>query len=111
MNFAMWKKALTVIPNVSKEEWDKLDIISKWLISTRAAVLVMTFLSAVLAGLFAWHDGYRSISWPGSSWPSDWSWRTPPTISSMTTPTTCAASTRITISAPCTDPSRWPMVC
>ncbi len=24
MNFAMWKKALTVIPNVSKEEWDKL---------------------------------------------------------------------------------------
>jgi 1,4-dihydroxy-2-naphthoate octaprenyltransferase len=58
MNFAMWKKALTVIPNVTKEEWDKLDIISKWLISTRAAVLVMTFLSAVLAGLFALHDGY-----------------------------------------------------
>jgi 1,4-dihydroxy-2-naphthoate octaprenyltransferase len=56
MNFAMWKKALTVIPNVSKEEWDKLDIVSKWLISTRAAVLVMTFLSAVLAGLFALHD-------------------------------------------------------
>jgi len=56
MNFAMWKKALTVIPNVSKKEWDKLDIIAKWLISTRAAVLVMTFLSAVLAGLFALHD-------------------------------------------------------
>jgi 1,4-dihydroxy-2-naphthoate octaprenyltransferase len=56
MNFAMWKKALTVIPNVTKEEWDKLDLISKWLISTRAAVLVMTFLSAVLAGLFALHD-------------------------------------------------------
>jgi len=59
MNFAMWKKALTVIPNVSKEEWEKLDIISKWLISTRAAVLLMTLLSAVLAGLFAWHDGYK----------------------------------------------------
>ena len=56
MNYAMWKKALTVIPNVSKDEWDKLDIISKWLISTRAAVLLMTLLSAVLAGLFAWHD-------------------------------------------------------
>ena len=55
----MWKKALTVIPNVSIEEWDKLDIISKWLISTRAAVLVMTFLSAILAGLFAWHDGFN----------------------------------------------------
>ena len=65
MNFAMWKKALTVIPNVSKEEWDKLDIISKWFISTRAAVLVMTFLSAVLAGLFAWHDGFtlNPVTW------------------------------------------------
>ncbi|MBN2386705.1 MAG: prenyltransferase [Anaerolineales bacterium] len=59
MNFAMWRKALTVIPNVSIDEWNKLDILSKWLISTRAAVLVMTFLSAVLAGLFALHDGYR----------------------------------------------------
>jgi 1,4-dihydroxy-2-naphthoate polyprenyltransferase len=58
MNFGMWKKALTVIPNVTKEEWDKLDVISKWLIATRAAVLLMTFLSAVLAGVFAWHDGY-----------------------------------------------------
>ena len=65
MNFAMWKKALTVIPNVTKEEWDKLDIISKWLISTRAAVLLMTLLSAVLAGLFAWHDGHtiNLLSW------------------------------------------------
>lgn len=58
MNFAMWRKALTVIPEVSKEEWDRLDWISRWLISTRAAVLLMTFLSAALAGLFAWHDGY-----------------------------------------------------
>jgi 1,4-dihydroxy-2-naphthoate polyprenyltransferase len=57
MNFSMWRKALTVIPEVTREEWDKLDIVSKWLIATRAAVLVMTFLSAVLAGLFALHDG------------------------------------------------------
>jgi len=57
MNFAMWKKALNVIPEVSKEEWDQLDVISKWLISTRAAVLIMTFISAALAGLFAWRDG------------------------------------------------------
>ncbi|MBP6178732.1 MAG: prenyltransferase [Anaerolineales bacterium] len=61
MNFAMWKKALTVIPEVSKKEWDGLDIISKWLISTRAAVLVMTFISAALAGLFAWRDGSFSF--------------------------------------------------
>src|SRR5512135_3478377 len=59
MNTSMWKKALTVIPNVTKEEWDKLDLVSRWLISTRAAVLLMTFLSAVLAGLLAWHDGYK----------------------------------------------------
>ncbi len=57
MNFSMWKKALSVIPEVSKEEWDQLDVISKWLISSRAAVLVMTFISAALAGLFAWRDG------------------------------------------------------
>ncbi|HTX89859.1 MAG TPA: prenyltransferase [Anaerolineales bacterium] len=60
MNFAMWKKALTVIPEVSKDEWTKLDLVSKWLISTRAAVLLMTFLSAVLAGLFAWHDSPKN---------------------------------------------------
>jgi 1,4-dihydroxy-2-naphthoate octaprenyltransferase len=61
MNFAMWRKALNVIPDVSKSEWDALDVISKWLISTRAAVLVMTFISAALAGLFAWRDGAFSL--------------------------------------------------
>ena len=61
MNFAMWRKALQVIPDVSKDEWDRLDVISKWLISTRAAVLVMTFISAALAGLFAWRDGSFSF--------------------------------------------------
>src|SRR5512143_3150382 len=61
MNFAMWRKALNVIPDVSKEEWDRLDVISRWLISTRAAVLIMTFISAALAGLFAWRDGEFSL--------------------------------------------------
>ena len=50
VNFTMWQKALNVIPEVSKEEWDQLDLVSRWLISTRAAVLIMTFLSAALAG-------------------------------------------------------------
>ena len=64
MNFAMWKKALNVIPEVSKEEWDELDVISRWLISTRAAVLIMTFISAALAGLFAWRDhSFSFIPW------------------------------------------------
>ena len=61
MNFPMWRKALNVIPDVTKSEWDALDVISKWLISTRAAVLVMTFMSAALAGLFAWRDGKFSF--------------------------------------------------
>ncbi len=64
MNFAMWRKALNVIPEVSKEEWDQLDVISKWLISTRAAVLIMTFISAALAGLFALRDGeFHFLPW------------------------------------------------
>ncbi len=64
MNLQMWRKALDVIPNVSKQEWEKLDIVSKWLISTRAAVLIMTFISAVLAGLFAARDGaFQLLPW------------------------------------------------
>ena len=61
MNFAMWRKALEVIPEVSKDEWERLDVISRWLISTRAAVLIMTFISAALAGLFAFREG--AFSW------------------------------------------------
>ncbi len=57
MNASMWLKALRVIPRINKEEWDGLDVISRWLISTRAAVLIMTFFSAAIAGIFAWRDG------------------------------------------------------
>lgn len=57
MNVAMWRKALRVIPRITKDEWDHLDIISKWLISTRAAVLIMTFLSAAIAGILAFQHG------------------------------------------------------
>lgn len=56
MNFGMWKKALQVIPRISKDEWEQLDIISKWLISTRAAVLIMTFISAAIAGILAFQQ-------------------------------------------------------
>ena len=62
MNISMWRKALQVIPHVSKEEWQKLDVISKWLISTRAAVLIMTFLSGAFAGIFAYRDGKFDLS-------------------------------------------------
>ena len=57
MSFTIWKKALRVIPSVNMPEWDSLDIISKWLISSRAALLVMTFTSSSVAGLFALRDG------------------------------------------------------
>jgi 1,4-dihydroxy-2-naphthoate polyprenyltransferase len=63
LDFAMWQKALNVIPEVSKEEWERLDVISRWLISSRAAVLIMTFLSAALAGIFAARDGAFHF-WP-----------------------------------------------
>lgn len=64
MNFSMWKKALNVIPSVSKAEWSELDIISKWLIASRAAVLIMTFLSASLAGIFAFRDrSFSFLAW------------------------------------------------
>ena len=64
VNFAMWQKTLNIIPEVSTEEWDQLDLVSRWLISTRVAVLIMTFLSAALAGIFAFRDhAFHFLPW------------------------------------------------
>lgn len=64
VKFSMWREALQIIPAVSKQEWNQLDLISRWLVSTRAAVLVMTFLSAILAGLFAVRDfTFQFLPW------------------------------------------------
>jgi 1,4-dihydroxy-2-naphthoate octaprenyltransferase len=57
MNVEMWGKALRIIPRLSKDDWDKLDVVAKWLIATRAAVLIMTFISAAIAGILAFRDG------------------------------------------------------
>lgn len=57
MNVAMWGRAVRVIPRVSKDEWNELDFVSKWLIATRSAVLVMTVLSSAIAGILAWRAG------------------------------------------------------
>jgi 1,4-dihydroxy-2-naphthoate octaprenyltransferase len=62
LNVSMWAKAVNVIPRVSKEEWDGLDVISRWLIATRSAVLVMTFISAAIAGLLAARDGAFNLT-------------------------------------------------
>jgi 1,4-dihydroxy-2-naphthoate polyprenyltransferase len=58
----MWIKALKVIPRISRDEWDRLDLISRWLISSRAAVFVMTATAGVIGGLLAWRQG--PFSWP-----------------------------------------------
>lgn len=55
-NFKMWLTALSTIPQVSKEEWSRLDVVSRWLIMTRSAVTTVTIFSAVVAGLLAWRD-------------------------------------------------------
>lgn len=52
-NVAMWGKALTAMPRITKHDWDGLDIVSRWLIATRSAVIIMTFTSAAFAGLLA----------------------------------------------------------
>ncbi len=57
MNVSMWWKALRIIPRIDRAEWQKLDVISRWLIATRAAVLLMTFISAAIPGLLALRTG------------------------------------------------------
>jgi 1,4-dihydroxy-2-naphthoate polyprenyltransferase len=61
MNVAMWAKALRTIPRITKEEWNGLDLISRWLIASRAGVLVITFISAGVAGLLAYRDGLFNL--------------------------------------------------
>jgi 1,4-dihydroxy-2-naphthoate octaprenyltransferase len=53
----MWNKALQGVPRISKEEWDRLDLVSRWLIATRAMALVLSFISATIAGLLALQAG------------------------------------------------------
>ena len=58
----MWKKALTGIPRVKNiRHWHNLDPLSRWFISTRAAVLLMTLFAAIIAGLYAQISG--SMNW------------------------------------------------
>lgn len=57
MNTAMWIKALKVMPRITKNEWAKLDIVARWLVATRSAALVLSFIAAAIAGLLAVRDG------------------------------------------------------
>lgn len=58
----MWLHALRTMPSVNSEQWLTLDIVSRWLIASRASVLSMTFASAAIGGLLAWGD--RSFHLP-----------------------------------------------
>jgi 1,4-dihydroxy-2-naphthoate octaprenyltransferase len=53
MDIAMWGKALRVIPRIDKEQWNRLDVIARWLVATRSAVLIITFIPAAIAGILA----------------------------------------------------------
>ena len=61
IDFAMWRTAIwQLIKMDRKEEWDALDIVSKWLIATRSAVTLVTVYSCVISGILACRDGYFS---------------------------------------------------
>jgi 1,4-dihydroxy-2-naphthoate octaprenyltransferase len=61
INFGMWRKASwELIKMDDKNEWNALDVVSKWLIATRSAVTLVTVYSCVISGLLAWRDGYFS---------------------------------------------------
>ena len=53
IDFQMWGRALKTIPRISKEEWLRIDIVSKWLIATRSAVFIMTMIAGLIEGILA----------------------------------------------------------
>ena len=64
MNVRTWVQALNTMPKLTPDEWRELDVVSRWLIATRASVLFMTFMSAALGGLLAARDaGFDWAAW------------------------------------------------
>ncbi len=61
VSFAMWKQAVTVMPRIEDAEWKGLDLVSRWLISTRFAAIVLTIIGVLVAGLLAFRVGGFSI--------------------------------------------------
>jgi 1,4-dihydroxy-2-naphthoate octaprenyltransferase len=58
------RRALTVIPRVSPEQWRASSLLTRWMIASRAAVLVMTFSSAAAGGLLALlHGSVDATAW------------------------------------------------
>ncbi len=65
INFSMWRTAIwTLVKMDKKDEWDKLDFVSKWLIATRSGVTLVTVYTCVIAGLLSARDGYfKLVPW------------------------------------------------
>ena len=52
------------IQRVDRAGWDRLDLVSKWLVASRASVLVITFISVAIAGLLAIRAGrFDPVLW------------------------------------------------
>lgn len=60
-NVEMWGKAVSVMPKINKQEWDELDFISRWLISTRFAAIIMTVTSVAITGILAAREGVFNV--------------------------------------------------
>ena len=52
------------IPSLTKEEWCQSGTVTRWMVASRAAVLVMTLSSAALGGVLALLDGmFDPVAW------------------------------------------------
>src|SRR5260221_12366736 len=64
MQVRTWGRALMTIQRVDRAGWDRLDLVSKWLVASRASVLVITFISGAIAGLLAIRAGrFDPVLW------------------------------------------------
>jgi 1,4-dihydroxy-2-naphthoate octaprenyltransferase len=64
MNFSFWLKALRIIPRISKEEWNKLDFVSKWLVLSRSAVFIITLIPSFIVAIFAYlNNKFDFLNW------------------------------------------------
>eukprot|EP00742_Colponemidia_sp_Colp-10_P009808 GILJ01010730.1.p1 GENE.GILJ01010730.1~~GILJ01010730.1.p1 ORF type:complete len:375 (+),score=35.53 GILJ01010730.1:25-1125(+) len=48
-----WTQTLYRIPRPSKADWDRSNVVVRWLIATRSSVFIMTIVSAAIGGLLA----------------------------------------------------------
>jgi 1,4-dihydroxy-2-naphthoate octaprenyltransferase len=60
----LWARALATVPKVTPEEFKQQSVFTKWLIVTRAGVLIMTFFSSAIAGIFAFrYSEFNFLLW------------------------------------------------